>query len=196
MFCLNLFVKENFMKKLGIVLSVLVTLTLIGCASSGGSSAAASGGDTEAYSVDLSTMVAYRMDGNNIASPSGATVRNVDPFTRNYDNLPIMFTDLPDVTMYQRVTIKAKYFNADGGEITQGDGNAMVSLFYDPSGDIFSDGSPNLLLKEFNVGGFSGLVSSDRGVRIRPSKNPAGILLQNSNANVKFLELTEVTFHN
>ena len=182
------------MKKLGITLSILITLALIGCASSGGS--AASGGDGESYSVDLSTLVAYRMDGNNIAAPSGATVRNVDPFTRNYDNLPILFTDLADVTKFQRVTIKAKYFNADGEEITQGDGNAMVSLFYDPTGDIFSDGSPNLLIKEFNVGGFSGIVSSDRGVRIRPNRNPAGILLQNSNTNVKFIELTEVTFHN
>jgi len=184
------------MKKSGIILSILITLALIGCASSGGSSAASSGGDGESYSVDLSTLVAYRMDGNNIAAPSGATVRNVEPFTRNYDNLPIMFTDLADITKFQRVTIRAKYFNSDGGEITQGDGNAMVSLFYDPTGDIFSDGSPNLLLKEFNVGGFSGLVSSDRGVRIRPTRNPAGILLQNSNANVRFIELTEVTFHN
>jgi len=183
------------MKKWGIVGAIIAVAALVGCASSGGSSAASSG-DGASYTVDLNTLVAYTMDGNSISQPSGEKVRNKDPFTRNYDNLPILFTDLPDITVYQRATIKAKYFNAEGGELGQSDGMAMVSLFYDRDGDIFSDGSPNLLLKEFNVGGFSGAVSTDRGVRIRPSRNPGGILLQNSNAGVKFIELTEVTFHN
>ena len=182
------------MKKISAILAVLVVLTLAGCASSGGS--AASGSDVERYSVDLGTLVAYKVEGYNITSPSGATVRNVDPFTRNYDNLPIMFTELADITKFQRVTIRAKYFNANGEEIIQGDGNAMVSMFYDPAGDIYSDGSPNLILKEFNVGGFSGIVSTDRGVRISANRNPAGILLQNSNEGVKFIEVTEITFHN
>jgi len=168
------------MKKLGIILSVLVMLSSVGCASSGGG-AAASGGDVEPYSIDLSTL---------------RNVRNPNPFTRIYDNLIIMLPEIPvDLKVYQRVTIRAKYFNADGEEIIQADGNAMVSLFYEP-GDIYSDGSPNVVIKELNVGGFSGIVSTDRGVRMRLSRNPGGILLQNSNTDVKFIELTEVTFHN
>jgi len=172
------------MKKLGVILSILVIFVLIGCASSGGGGggAAASGNDAEPYSIDLSTL---------------RNVRNQSPFTKQYDNLIILLPTIPvNLTGYQRVTIRAKYFNADGEEIEQGDGNAMVSLFYETGADIFSDGSSNVVIKEFNVGGYSGTVSTDRGVRMRLKQNPGGILLQNSDTIVKFIELTEVTFHN
>jgi len=148
--------------------------------------------------VNLNTLKAMKMDGNNVSDEStGETVRNKEPFTRNYDNLPILFTELPaNITSYRRVTIKAKYFNASGEEIKQADGNAMVTLFYDVKADLFTDGNPNLIIKEFNVGGGSSGISRDRGVAMRLNKPPAGILLQNSNANVKFIEITEITFHN
>jgi len=184
------------MKKWGIVVAIVAAAALLGCASTGGGAKADSGGAGESYTVDLSKLVAYTIDENGLGQPSGETVRNKTPFARNYDNLPILFSELPDVTKFSRVTIKIKCFAADGSEITPKDGNAMVSLFYDPNGDIFSDGSKNLIIKEFNVGGFSGSVSNDRGVRMRLTQNPGGILLQNSNENVKFIELTEVKFHN
>jgi len=169
------------MKKIGIILSILVMFVLIGCASSGDKAAAPSV-NAEPYSVNLSTI---------------KMLRNQNPFTKIYDNLVILLPEIPvNLTAYQRVTIRAKYFDENGEEITQGDGNAMVSLFYETGADIFSDGSPNVIIKELNVGGYSGLVSTDKGVRIRLNKNPGGILLQNSNTGVKFIELTEVIFHN
>ena len=189
------------MKKIIAVLAALVVLTLVGCASSGGSSGGRAAGDASPYSVDLNTLRAVKLGPQDaVGEPTGERVKNKDAFTKNYDDLFILFpSNMQDVTGYSRVTIKCKYFGADGAEIAQNDGNAMVVLVYDINGDKRGPemgAGPNTPLKEFNVGGFSGQVSSDRGVRVALSKNPGAILFQNSNVNVKFIEVTEITFHN
>ncbi|MCL1931360.1 MAG: hypothetical protein FWF55_06050 [Treponema sp.] len=188
------------MKKWGIVCAVIAVAALVGCASSGGSGGGGASGD--AYTVDLSACKVVELgDKDAIGAPTGETVRNPNPFQRNYDNLLILFPEFPvDVTKFSRVTIRAKYFNSDGGEIIQGDGNAMVSLIEDVTKDMRGGAGEgvyaNIPLKQYNVGGFSGPASTDRGSRIKLSMAPQGILFQNSNPNVKFIELTEVTFHN
>jgi len=174
------------MKRIGIILAIVVALTLVvGCASSGGSSAGGGGGNAAPYSVDLSTL---------------PLVKNKTPFKQIYDDLLIEFPKLPvDVTQYKRVTINCKYFNEKGDEIAQGDTNAMVSLIYDLKGDIRGpDMGPgkNTPLKEFNVGGYSGMVSTEKGVRINLTQPLGAILFQNSNPGVKYIEVTEITFHN
>jgi len=190
------------MKKISVILAVLVVLALAGCASSGGGGgAAAAGGTAASYSVDLSKLRAVTLGpGDVVGEPTGLSVRNRDPFTKNYDDLFLLFpSDMPDVTGYARVTIKCKYFNAEGGEIGQGDSNAMVVLVYDINGDKRGPemgAGPNTPIKEFNVGGFSGQISTDRGVRVTLRQNPGAILFQNSNVGVKFIEVTEITFHN
>jgi hypothetical protein len=180
----NHYFKEKIMKKIGIILAIAIALTLVvGCASSGGSSS--SGGDLEPYSVDLSIL---------------PLVKNKTPFAKNYDDLLIEFPTLPvDVTQYKRITINCKYFNGNDEEIPQGDTNAMVSLIYDVKGDIRGPEmgpGKNTPLKEFNVGGFSGAVSSAKGTRITLSQPLGAILFQNSNVSVKYIEVTEITFHN
>ena len=189
------------MKKISVILAVLAILALAGCASSGGGGGGAAGGGAAPYSVDLSKLRAVAIGaGDVVGEPTGLSVRNKDAFAKNYDDLMILFpSDMPDVTGYARITIKCKYFNADGGEIAQGDSNAMVSLVYDINGDKRGPemgAGPNTPLKEFNVGGFSGQVSTDRGVRVNLSQNPGAILFQNSNTNVKFIEVTDIIFHN
>jgi len=187
------------MKKISLILAVLGILALAGCASSGGGSSGGGGGGA-AYSVDLSTVTvsnwSYTTKG--LTAPVAGT-RNVDPFSRQYDGVVVHFSNLSDVTGYQRITIKCKYYNADGGEIGQSDSMAMVVLIYDVNGDLEGPemgAGPNTPLKEFNIGGFSGNVSTDRGSRVTLRQNPGGILFQASNAGVKFIEVTEVTFHN
>jgi hypothetical protein len=176
------------MKKIGVILTIAIALTLVvGCASSGGSSggkAASATPDLKPYSVDLTTL---------------PFVRNAKAFTRNYDDLIIRFPEFPvDVTKYTRVTITCKYFDAAGEEMEQSDTKAMVSLVYDPdSKDRGPDMGPggNAALKEMNVGGYSGLVNTDKGTRVRLTKAPGAIILQNSHIDVKFIELTGITFH-
>ena len=202
-FPLKFIKKEKSMKKISVILAVLAILALAGCASSGGGGGGSSGGGAAPYSVDLSKLRAVAMGGpgnNTVGEPTGETVKNKVAFSKNYDDLMILLpSDMPDLKGYARVTIKCKYFNADGGEIAQGDSNAMVSLIYDLAGDLRGPemgAGPNTPLKEFNVGGFSGSVSTDRGVRITLSQNPSAILFQNSNTNVKFIEVTDIIFHN
>ncbi|MDR0300736.1 MAG: hypothetical protein LBI04_00285 [Treponema sp.] len=172
------------MKKIGIVLAIALALTLVGCASSGGSSSGG-GADLAPYSVDLSTL---------------PLVKNANPFTQNWDDLLILFPAFPvDVTQYSRITINCKYYNAAGEEMPQSDSRVMVSLIYDPEGDIRGPAmgpGPNTPLKEMNVGGFSGLVNTDKGTRIRLKQAPGAILFQNNTLDVRFIEVTQITFHN
>jgi len=176
------------MKKLGVILAILAVLALVaGCASSGGgagSSKSSGGAALKPYSVDLKTL---------------PFTRNAKPFTRKYDDMIIFFPEFPvDVTQYSRVTITCKYFDADGVELPQSDTKAMVSFLYDAKGGRGPDMGPggNAPLKELNVGGFSGLVDKDRGVRVKLTKPPEVIILQNSDLDVKFIELTSIVFHN
>jgi hypothetical protein len=194
------------MKKISAILAILVALTVIGCGTTGGAAASSSGGGGgDPFSVDLSTLkvVPLNKQTNEIGAPiPGATVRNPSPFTQNYDDLFVLLPEFPvDVTKYTRITIRAKYFNDKGEEISQGDGNAMVSVIENVSDakNIRGGGAegiyPNIPLKQYNLGGFSGTVSTDKGARIRYSRAPGGILFQNSNVGVKFIEVTEIIFH-
>jgi len=175
------------MKKITIILTVVIALVLVaGCASSGDSSGGGKSGGTalKPYSVDLKTL---------------PLVRNATPFTRKWDYLFIRFPKFPvDVTKYTRVTITCKYFDAAGEEIEQSDTKAMVSFLYDASsrdwGPEMGPGG-NAPLKELNVGGYSGLVNKDKGVRVVLKQAPEVIILQNCDDSVKFIELTSIVFH-
>jgi len=178
------------MKKISIVLAVIVSLTLAaGCASSGGGGASSGGStakaaDLKPYVVDLKTL---------------PLVKNEKPFTGMYNPLIILLPEFPvDITQYTRVTITAKYFDEKGAEIEQHDTKAMVTMVYDPaSKDWGPEMGPggNAPLKEFNVGGYSGLINTDKGVRVRFTKAPGAVILQNSALDVKYIELTSLVFH-
>jgi len=196
------------MKKIGITLAIVIALTLVvGCASSGGSSASSSGGD-KPYSVDLSKLIQvvneppkqYEDLFKSGQYKTISALKNPAPFARKYDNLLFLFPEFPvDITKYKRVTINCKYYNSNNEEIGQGDTKAMVTLILDPKGDLRGPdmgSGKNTPLKEFNVGGFSGLVSTDKGTRIVLSQAPGAILFQNSADDVKFIEVTQITFHN
>jgi hypothetical protein len=185
------------MKKFGIIFVVaLVVFGLVGCGSSGGKKAA--GDSPDPFFVDLSTLTVTDLDGNPIGE--GGVVKNPVAFTKNYDDMMILF-NFPagfDITAYSRITVKVDVFNADGGVIPPADTNAMVSLIYDIKGDIRGpDMGPgkNTPLKEFNVGGGSSSISRARGFPVRLSQNPQAILFQNSNIGVKFIEVKEICFH-
>jgi len=128
--------------------------------------------------------------------------RNAAAFTKNYDDFLIEFPEWPATinwANFNRVIIKAKYFDANNREIRQADGKAMVSLIEDPKGDIRGPGdavpSPNIPFKTFNVGGGSSAVSTNNGAAVRLTKAPGAILFQNSDAGVRFIEVQEITFY-
>jgi len=194
------------MKKIGVVLAILVALTLFaGCASGGGSSVAASGGGgggDKPYSLDLSGL-SYKIFNQTAKTlgSDGKGAKNTTPLAKRWDGVLFVLPEISgvDFTKYKRITINAKYYDGSGGEIAQGDGRVMVVLVYDITGDLEGPemgAGKNTPLKEFNVGGFSGMVSSDKGSRLTLTKAPGGVLLQASDPSVKFIELTQVTLHN
>jgi len=191
------------------LIAVLLGAVILTSAFAGGgkekSSSAAAGSGEPPFVVDLSTLQVAPLGPGDVVGTPVPGIRNENPFTKNYDDLFIVLPEFPvDVTKYARLTIRAKYFNADGVEIEQGDGNAMVSVIEDitvtDSKFIRGGGAegsyPNIPIKEYNVGGYSSTLSKDRGARIRYSKTPRGVLFQNSNTGVKFIEVTGIIFHN
>jgi hypothetical protein len=177
------------MKKLSVIIAVMALLAFAGCASGGGK--AVDPADLPPYAVDISTL---------------PVVKNEKPFTKNYDDFMVRLPDFPvDVTKYQRMTIRAKVFNAAGEQIPfEYSQNCMVSVIINPDvpdAQIRTEG-PNVPLKEFNVAPDfvpsrqASDVSSDRGVRVRLTAPPKALLFQNAGDQVKFIEVTEIVFHN
>jgi hypothetical protein len=127
--------------------------------------------------------------------------KNSAAFAKNYDDLLIEFPAWPgsvNWANFNRVIVKAKYFDQNNREIRQQDGQAMVTLVYDPKGDLRGPemgSGPNTPLKVFNVGGGSSSISGTNGTAVRLTQAPGAILFQNSNVNVKFIEVEEITFY-
>jgi hypothetical protein len=194
------------MKKLIVIFAILFALTIVGCASTGGKDSKAADAPASApYSVDLSSVkyAIFSNRGNSLTPARTRTkvlrtaVRNVEPLEQQYDGVVFILPEFPDITKYQRVTVKAKYFNAAGAELRTGNGGAMIVIAYDPEGDLEGPemgAGPNTPLKEFSFGNTS-LSHTDRGARVKLIKNPGAVLIQATIPDVKFFELTEVTFH-
>jgi len=203
------------MKKLGVVLSVLAVFALIGCGSgtTGGATASKSGGGgggAAPFKVDLSKLSTVDIASGGSAEKTDKTktipgVKNKQPLTKSWGDVLILLPKdaLPsDFSKYTRLTITCKYYDPKGEEIPQGDSNAIVSVIYDLNGDIRGPAQgpgANTPVKEFNVGGFSGLIQKDRGIRVTFKEAPQAVLFQNNEAGPSkpaFIELTGMIFHN
>jgi hypothetical protein len=151
--------------------------------------------------VDLKTLTKVSIASDKVGDPirGGNPLRNNEPFSKNYDDLMFLIPAMPNVdwTAFDRVILKVKYFNEAGVEMPQADTRAMATIIYDPKGDLRGGSGegpgPNNPLKTYNVGGYSTNISGN-GAPIKMNKAPGAILLQNSSADVKFIEIEELTF--
>jgi hypothetical protein len=159
--------------------------------------------DKPTLTLDLKTLKAVNLNaGDKIGDPiPGGALKNTVPFPKNYSDLMILIPAMPNVKWdaFDRVIIKVKYFGEDGKEMkNQKDGMGMVTILYDVNGDIRGGSGegpgPNNPLKTYNLGGSSSRISTSGGSPLKMDKAPGGILIQNSDAVVKFIELVEVTF--
>ena len=172
------------MKRIGVVLVALMVAAAIGFVGCAGTP---DGPVAEPFTIDFEGL--------------GIQTRNETAFTQRWDDLLILFPEFPgvDFTEFRRVTIRANAYDADGQPVDPADDVMMVTLVYDPAGDIRgpADGpGPNTPLNQFNIHGPSGSVHTYRGSIMRLTRAPGAILLQNSSALVRYIEVTEVTFHN
>jgi len=185
---------KNFLRTLGfIALAVGIGFSMIACSDDDNNKV-----ETEPFVVDLSTLKAVTLDSDDkILDETGETVKNKNSFTKKYDDLMLILPAFPgvDFTQYKRVTIRCKYFDENKKEIAQSNTKAMVTMIYDVDKG-FRDNQTNMPLKELNVGGPSGTVSTNGGTSINLIKAPGAVLLQNSSEKVKYIEVTEIVFHN
>jgi len=175
------------MKRVLLVVVVLLMTSMLVFAGGGKDKGAAAGGGEPAFIVDISKL---------------KPLRNEKPLTAAWSDHMILLPQdvLPsDLSKYTRVTIAAKFFNAAGEPVEAADSMAMVTVIYDPSGDIRGPSmgpGANTPVKEFNVGGFSGTIHKDRGIRMTFSQAPGAILFQNNPGGAVFIELASFVFHN
>nr|AFK83732.1 GARP complex subunit [uncultured bacterium 35A20] len=189
------------MKRIILVLVVFLAASAFAFAG-GGAQKSGGGSDLPPYIVDLSTLTVIQEVDDALTGEPYQAVKNKTPLTRRWGYFVVLFSDLPaNITEYQRVCVKIKYYDADGNEMKGADSTAQLAMFYElkteKSADgMHKDGNANLVFKEPNVGGFSGLLDKDRGVRIRLKQAPAGILLQAAQNEPKYIEVTAIVFHN
>ncbi|MCL2600240.1 MAG: hypothetical protein FWD88_03565 [Treponema sp.] len=175
------------MKKFGVVLMALMAAAIIGFAGCASGPRQPPGPAAEPFTIDFEGL--------------GIQTRNEEAFTQRWDDFFIRFPEFPGVnfTAFSRVTIRVNYFDIDGNQIEHADDLAMVTLIYNPAGDWRGpeDGpGPNTPLKQFNIGGDWGSVHTYRGSIVRLTQAPGGVLFQNSQLRVRYIEVTEITFHN
>jgi hypothetical protein len=121
----------------------------------------------------------------------GLQVRNEEPATAAYANLFYdireAFPDNFDITKYDKFTVLAKFYDADGEEITLADGLGQFRFASAGSyGNWLSTSYTNL-----------GTTATEE-VTIRADyllEAPKYLYVQNGNATVAFIEITEITFH-
>jgi len=187
------------MRKFGLIIAI-IALAFAGCASGGGGGGGGGGASGDAYVVDLSTMTLYAVTTgpDKLGAPIGNFVKNQEPLTKSWEDVMLVFpSDLPDLTKYTRVTVVVKYYGPDGAELLAADSMGMASMIYDTNANWRADSGGNTVFKEFNIGGFSGMLHKPRGVRIGLSKNPGALLLQrNSGSPAAFIEVVAIAFHN
>jgi len=147
-------------------------------------------------------------------------VMNADPLERQWADFAIFLPEFPeDINWagFNRARVRVRYYYDDFIEFDPANSKVMVSLIYDPDGDWRgpSEGpGPNTPLKAFNLtngrrpweadfeedalpfgsrDGASG-ISSNRGAFTFLTQAPSVILFQNADANVAYIEVTEITF--
>jgi len=172
------------MKRMGIVAAVAVSLAVIGF------TGCASGPER-----DPDAFFTIDFDGLGLAT------RNPVALGGQWADFLIALPEFPGVDFndFSRVTIRALAFDVDGQPLPPADSMIMVTIIYDMGGDIRGPAEgpgPNTPLKEFNVGGGMGSVHTNRGARLTLNRAPGGMLFQNANAMVRYIEVQEVTFHN
>ena len=126
--------------------------------------------------------------------------RNLEPFENQLDEFPILFpewSDDIDWSYFNRIRVRARYYDSDLRELLPRNAMGIVSLIYDPDvewGDLPEDTDTNTPFRAINLMGHSGAVSMEGGAVLFLDKAPLVILFQNATPDVAFIEVTEITF--
>ena len=175
------------MKKLKVLLSaiaLIASMTLVGCNQPTGTGANA-GTDTDASTGTGSTTQEW--DG--IVDLTGKTTKNATAFTKAYDGFVIDFGRTVDLTQYSKLEVTAKFFDADNTEIAATWGLGQFLVLDDPQGDW----GAHTIKTQYNLG-MQNWDSISTDTESLGSTNAKAIAIQNSTADVKYIEVTEIKF--
>ena len=148
------------------------------------------GGGAEPPAVYVPTPVVDEEDYT--VNLEGLVMKNAEAWDANYQNLWLDLSQaFPadfDINNYDAYTLKAKFYDADGEEITlaNGLGQSRFAL-----GNAYSGG-------EWLTSENKGNLGMDENVGLYDNEllvNPTMLYVQNTNASVAFIEITEITFH-
>ena len=192
------------MKKILLIAVVLLMTSALAFAGGGkDKGGAAAGGGEPPFFVDLKTIILAETSSSpdKVVRELGNFTKNQKAITRTWEDILFIFPEnFVDISKYQRVTITLKYYDKDNKELEPADSMGLVTFLKKLDGDWRGPAmgpGPNTPMKEMNVGGFSGLVNKERGVRHGCSEAPAALLIQRAqDARVAFIEVGTIVFHN
>ena len=123
-------------------------------------------------------------DGN--VDLTGKTVKNATAFAAAYDGGIVIDLDTTvNLSDYKTLKIGAKFYGADDAEIAANWGLGQYLLLADPAGAWSGD---NLVATQYNLG------MQDMDLSALSGKTAKAVAVQNSSADVKFIEVTSIKF--
>lgn len=162
----------------------------------GGWYTAKNGGGTEftASTVVTGNIIVYakwidQTGTDYVVSLTGKTVKNADAWTSNYQGFVISL-DLPDTfafDSYTKLTVEGTCYDSDNHVIDPDWGQGQIKLLVDAEGSWDGD---NVILTQYNLG----MQTSDMTITL--DSIPGGLVVQNSSADVAYIEITLIKFHN
>ena len=124
----------------------------------------------------------------------GLEMKNTEAWTANYQNLWLDLSEaFPadfDIMNYDKYTLEAKFFDADGEEIAVANGLGQTRWAL---GNAYSGGS---WVSGENKGNLGTAASANVGIYDNELLvTPTMLYVQNTSASVAFIEITKITFH-
>ena len=167
------------MKKFKVLLgaiALIASLAFVGCNQPTGTGANAGTGTGS---------TTQEWDG--IVDLTGKTTKNATAFASAYSGFVIDFGRTVDLTQYSKLEVTAKFYDADNTEIAATWGLGQFLVLDDATGEW----TPHTIKTQYNLGmqNWDPISTESLG-----STNAKAIAVQNSTADVKYIEVTEIKF--
>ena len=175
------------MKKFKILLgavAMIAALALVGCSNGSDDSKDSnenSGGQT---TTDNGGGQTDEWDG--VIDLTGKTVKNANAFASAYSGFVIDFGRTVDVSGFSKLEVEAKFYDADNAEIAADWGLGQFIVLDDPAGDW----QANAIKTQYNLGKQNWEINTEN----LASTSAKALVVQNSSAAVKYIEVTSIKF--
>ena len=166
------------MKKLKVLLGALAliaAMALVGCNQPAGSGAGTGTGGAEETTT---------WDG--VIDLTGKTTKNATAFTKAYDGFVIDLGRTVDVSQYSKLEVSAKFYDENNDEITAAYGLGQFLVLDDTQGEW----GAHTIKTQYNLGMQNWVIDTTN----LASTSAKAIAIQNSTADVKYIEVTEIKF--